>query len=93
RSKTTRLRVLARDVAIASQRQEGISMLNQLACTITSIAIDTTGPRSGRAVVFLELADGQPLLAELSHRSVEQLGLVNGQRVFALVKTAALIDS
>jgi molybdate transport system ATP-binding protein len=43
-------------------------------------------------VVFLELIDGQPLLAELSHRSVEQLGLVNGQRVFALVKTAALID-
>ncbi|HUX81949.1 MAG TPA: molybdenum ABC transporter ATP-binding protein [Halothiobacillus sp.] len=91
-SKTTRLRVLARDVAIASQRQEGISMLNQLACTITSIAIDTTGRRSGRAVVFLELIDGQPLLAELSHRSVEQLGLVHGQRVFALVKTAALID-
>lgn len=89
----TRLRVLARDVAIACQRQEGISMLNQLPCRITAISHEGDGAQPGRSVIFLALADGQSLLAELSHRSVENLGLKIGQTVFALIKTAALLDA
>ncbi|ACX95656.1 molybdenum ABC transporter ATP-binding protein [Halothiobacillus neapolitanus] len=84
-----RLRVLARDVAIALHRPEGISMLNQIPATISQIEAE---PPTQRQVVFLALADGQTLLAELSRRSVQRLGLAIGQTVFALVKTAALLD-
>ncbi|OZB35481.1 MAG: molybdenum ABC transporter ATP-binding protein, partial [Halothiobacillus sp. 15-55-196] len=84
-----RLRVLARDVAIALHRPEGISMLNQIPATISQIEAE---PQTQRQVVFLALADGQTLLAELSRRSVQRLGLAIGQTVFALVKTAALLD-
>jgi molybdate transport system ATP-binding protein len=84
-----RLRVLARDVAIARHRPEGISMLNQIPATISRIEVDL---QTHRQAVFLNLIDGQTLIAELSVRSVETLGLASGQTVFALVKTAALLD-
>lgn len=84
-----RLRVLARDVALARARIEGISMLNQIAATITRIEAD---PKTHRQAVFLTLSDGQALIAELSQRSVESLNLAPKQTVFALVKTAALLD-
>lgn len=84
-----RLRVLARDVAIARHRPEGISMLNQIPATISRIEADQ---KTHRQAVFLTLTDGQILIAELSRRSVDALGLSAGQSVFALVKTAALFD-
>lgn len=84
-----RLRVLARDVALARDRIEGISMLNQIAALIERIEAD---PKTHRHAVFLTLPDGQALIAELSQRSVESLHLTPGQTVFALVKTAALLD-
>lgn len=84
-----RLRVLARDVAIARHRPEGISMLNQIPATIGHIEAD---PQNHRQAVFLTLNDGQTLIAELSRRSVATLNLAAGQSVFCLVKTAALLD-
>ena len=64
-------------------------MLNQIPATISRIEAD---PQTHRQVVFLSLIDGQTLIAELSRRSVETLGLAAGQTVFGLVKTAALLD-
>ena len=87
--KKARLRVLARDVAIARHRPEGISMLNQIPATISRIEAE---PKTHRQVVFLTLVDGQTLIAELSRRSVEALSLAPGQIVYGLVKTAALLD-
>lgn len=84
-----RLRVLARDVAIARRRPEDISMLNQIPATISRIEAD---PHTHRQAVFLTLIDGQTLIAELSRRSVEMLALSAGQSVYGLVKTAALLD-
>ncbi|MHB1230123.1 MAG: molybdenum ABC transporter ATP-binding protein [Halothiobacillus sp.] len=84
-----RLRVLARDVAIARQRYSDISMLNQIPATIDRIEAD---PETHRQAVFLTLDDGQTLIAELSRRSVATLDLAAGQSVFGLVKTAALMD-
>ncbi|MDD4966006.1 molybdenum ABC transporter ATP-binding protein [Halothiobacillus sp.] len=84
-----RLRVLARDVAIARHRPEGLSMLNQIPARIERIEAD---PQTHRQVVFLTLNDGQTLIAELSRRSVNVLNLSADQSVFALVKTAALLD-
>ncbi|MHB8920519.1 MAG: molybdenum ABC transporter ATP-binding protein [Halothiobacillus sp.] len=84
-----RLRVLARDVAIARQRYTDISILNQIPATVERIEADE---QANRVAVFLNLADGQTLIAELSRRSVSTLALHVGQGVFALVKTAALMD-
>lgn len=83
-----RLRILARDVAIARQRPEQVSVLNQLPGTIRKIEAAT----HGRQVVFLTLADEQQILAEISNRSLNSLGLKPGQPVYALIKTAALIE-
>jgi molybdate transport system ATP-binding protein len=40
--------------------------------------------------VRLELADGQALLAHVTRRAIDALGLVPGRPVYALVKTVAL---
>ncbi|MBN2856469.1 MAG: molybdenum ABC transporter ATP-binding protein [Halothiobacillaceae bacterium] len=85
-----RLRILARDVALARERVEGISMLNQIPATVARIESET---KSHRQAVFLTLHDGQTLIAEISHRSVHSMNLTQGQSVFALVKTAALLDN
>lgn len=83
-----RLRVIARDIALAHSRQSDSSILNQLPAIITAIEAGTPG----RQVVFLKLGDGQQLLAEITNRSARLLKLQPGQHVFALIKTAALID-
>jgi molybdate transport system ATP-binding protein len=85
-----RLRILARDVALARERVVGISMLNQIPATIARIEADGANHRQA---VFLTLHDGQTLIAEISHRSLLSMNLSPGQSVFALVKTAALLDS
>lgn len=84
-----RLRVLARDVALSRRALRDISTLNQLPAWITAVE-DATTP--GRQVVFLELADGQSLLAEVTGRSARTLGLAPGQPTYALIKTVALLD-
>tara|TARA_R110000868_G_scaffold6550_2_gene36982 strand:+ start:53021 stop:54121 length:1101 start_codon:yes stop_codon:yes gene_type:complete len=80
-----RLRIRARDVAIALQRPAGISIRNVLAVTIARIEQDTASPW---AELVLELGSGQ-LRARLTRASVEELALAPGQDVFALVKSAS----
>jgi len=84
----TRLRVLARDVSLATLQPQGLSILNQLPITIS--ALHAGAP--GRVTVVCRLADGQPLLAEITQYSCQLLGLVPGMSAFALVKSVALID-
>lgn len=83
-----RLRVLARDVALALDPPGRVSILNQLAVTITAI----TPGSAGRVIVACRLADGQTLLAEITEWSARQLELWPGLAAFALVKAAALIE-
>lgn len=90
KNSSARLRILARDVALAREQISGISMLNQIKATISRIEADSA---SHRQAVFLTLHDGQTLIAEISQRSLINMGLAPGQTVFALVKTAALLDS
>ena len=80
-----RLRVPAQDVMIALQRPEGISALNVLPVVIEAIR-QGEGPG---AIVSLDLG-GERLLARVTQRSVLALGLVVGQRVFAVLKSVAL---
>jgi molybdate transport system ATP-binding protein len=86
--RSVRLRVLARDVALALDPPGRVSILNQLAVTVEQL-----GPvRGGRVTVVCRLADGQALLAEITHWSAETLALRPGMGAFALVKSVALME-
>lgn len=81
-----RLRVPASDVSLALSRHEDSSFLNILPVTVTTIRSGT----SGSALVTLD-AGGSVLLASLTHYSVERLRLAPGQRVWAQIKSVALL--
>ncbi|HET6618435.1 MAG TPA: molybdenum ABC transporter ATP-binding protein [Dongiaceae bacterium] len=79
-----RLRVLARDVAIATRRPEGLSVQNVLACRLLALAERP----NDRCLLQLDLG-GAALLALLTGDSARRLHLQPGQEVFALVKSVA----
>lgn len=84
----TRLRVLARDVSLATLAPQGLSILNQLPVTLSAIHPGA----AGRVTVACQLADGQTLLAEITRYSCDMLALRPGLRAFALIKSVALMD-
>jgi molybdate transport system ATP-binding protein len=79
-----RLRVRARDVILAVQPPEGISALNVLAGTVRAIEADE-GPLAAVAIDCGSAA----LVAQLTRKSVRDLGLTPGRPVYALVKSVA----
>ncbi len=81
-----RLRVLARDVAIATQRPEGLSVQNVLPGTLTAMAVR---PNQRRLLRIAVGGDGAALLALLTEDSARRLHLEPGQEVYALVKSVA----
>ncbi|WP_346796160.1 molybdenum ABC transporter ATP-binding protein [Halomonas sp. Bachu 37] len=84
----TRLRVLARDVSLSLDDPHRISIQNHLPVTIERI----DPSHNHRIVVACRTADRQLLLAEVTPRAVSQLGLEAGQRVYALIKSVALLE-
>ncbi|WP_439594547.1 molybdenum ABC transporter ATP-binding protein [Falsiroseomonas sp.] len=77
-----RLRIRARDVAVAIEEPRGLSTRNILGAEITALS-----PGSGPQEVFLNLAIGDStLLARVTQDSVSRLGLRPGLRVWALLK-------
>ena len=81
-----RVRIAARDVSLAVERPSATSILNVLITTI--VAIEAL-PHP-EAVVTLQLGDDR-VLARLTTRSVRQLGLSVGQKVYAQVKGVSLV--
>jgi molybdate transport system ATP-binding protein len=81
-----RVRVQARDVSLALQRHDDSSLLNLLPATLLGL-----DPLPGGQVQARLDAAGQPLLARISHRSVERLGLRAGMTLWAQVKAVALL--
>lgn len=80
-----RLRLRARDVAVALTPPQGVSIQNILPARLIAIR-PTTSPNE----VFLHLdINGTPLLARVTRDAVERLGLTPGMAVFALVKSVA----
>lgn len=78
------LRVQARDVAVACERPERLSIRNVLPASLASIQF-------GEAP-FVELlldVHGQHLRSRVTREAVEDLGLREGQPVFALIKSVA----
>jgi molybdate transport system ATP-binding protein len=80
-----RVRIRARDVILAVSPPAGISALNVLAARVeTLVPIE-----EGALEVQLRLG-GERLLARVTRRSGETLGLAPGREVFAVIKTVAI---
>ena len=90
-----RVRVLARDVSVATAEPHHTSIVNVLPCTLDGIQ-----PEAHPAQALLRLAVGASvgpvgpvaLLSRVTQRSVHHLGLVPGLVLWAQVKSAALVD-
>ena len=77
------LRIRARDVALARNRVDGISILNQFQGRITEIA----GGDGAYADVLVDI--GVPVWARISRHSLKALGFATGQRAWCLVKAVS----
>jgi molybdate transport system ATP-binding protein len=82
-----RIRILARDVSIARSHATDSSILNILPAEVAEIGKE---PHPAQALVKLHIGMS-PLLARLTRRSINTLGLSRGERVFAQIKAVALI--
>jgi molybdate transport system ATP-binding protein len=80
-----RVRIRARDVILAITRPTGISALNVLAAEVERLV----SIEEGALEVQLRLG-GERLLARVTRRSGEALGLAIGREVFAVIKTVAI---
>jgi len=79
-----RVRIRARDVMIALTPPQGLSALNVLPGTVAEIAA-SDGP-----IVQMRLdCAGEALIARLTRRSVDTLGLIPGLKVHAVIKSIA----
>jgi len=83
-----RLRVLAQDVMLSRTRPEGLSAQNILPATITAIR---AGDGPGAAIALD--AGGDRLLARVTARAIQSMGLSEGQTVFAIVKATSVAQS
>jgi molybdate transport system ATP-binding protein len=82
---TLRLRIDPRDVILALESPRAISIRNRLPATIRAIERSA----DGQVLVRLEV-EGQALAARVTAEAAEELGLREGQPVFALIKSMAL---
>lgn len=83
-----RLRILAQDVLLSLSRPEGLSAQNILPVTITAIR---AGDGPGAAIALD--AGGDILLARVTARAVQTMGLHTGQSVFAVIKATSVAQS
>ncbi|OHC65341.1 MAG: molybdenum ABC transporter ATP-binding protein [Rhodocyclales bacterium GWA2_65_19] len=82
-----RLRILARDVSIASSRHDDVSIMNLLPATVTAHASE-----DHPSLVLLQLRVGATtLLARLTRRSAQRLDLAPGREVWVQIKAVALV--
>jgi len=82
-----RLRVQARDVSLALAAPHDTSILNVLPATVVALAEDSPG----QLMVALD-AGATRLLARVTQRSAQALGLTPGQPLFAQVKGIAIVN-
>jgi molybdate transport system ATP-binding protein len=85
--KAVRIRILARDVSLATSEPQNTSIQNQLLGTIQSITPDA---HPSQVMVVLKCG-AEEVLARVTKRAVEELALQVGQTVWAQVKSVALV--
>lgn len=83
-----RVRILAKDISLATQRHTDTSVQNILPSKVEGIADDV---EKGFAIVRLRLGN-DALLARVTKKSVAQLELTQGQLVWAQIKSVALLQ-
>ncbi len=83
-----RLRVPARDVSVAIEPPRGTSIQNLLPCTIEAAAPDAHPSQ----VLVRARVGGSALLARITARSFDALGLGPGTQAWLQVKSAALLQ-
>lgn len=81
-----RLHIHARDVSLTLRPPEATTILNVLPCRITALA---AADNPAQALIGLNCA-GQTLLARVTRKSREKLGLAPGMTVYAQIKSVAL---
>ncbi|MCW9001020.1 MAG: molybdenum ABC transporter ATP-binding protein, partial [Kangiellaceae bacterium] len=83
-----RIRILARDVSIAMSCQTDSSILNRLA-----VVVDEIIPDQDESMSMLKLRSGNDyIVARITNRSHNQLALKEGGKVWAQVKSVAVIS-
>ena len=82
-----RCRVHARDVSLTLEQPSATSILNIVPATVVDVA-DTDIP--GHVLVHLD-AGGTPLLARITRRSRNLLGITGGLALWAQIKAVALL--
>jgi molybdate transport system ATP-binding protein len=82
-----RLRILARDVSLSLDEPVNSSIQNHVQARIDAIL---PGSHPSQVMVRL-LCNDQTLLARITRKSVAELGLHTGQRVWAQVKSVAVV--
>ena len=82
-----RVAVQARDISLSLQAEHQSSILNRLPVTINALA---EAAHTAHVLVSLD-ADGTPLLARITRYSAEQLGIAPGLKVWAQIKSVAVV--
>ncbi|WDE09348.1 molybdenum ABC transporter ATP-binding protein [Thalassomonas viridans] len=86
---SVRIRVLARDVSLALASHQDTSIVNRLESEVVEISRDQD---EAMALVRLRLKCGSEyLIARLTQKSVHQLQLQPGKRVWAQIKSVAVV--
>jgi molybdate transport system ATP-binding protein len=80
-----RVRIYARDVAVAVQRPSGTSVQNVFQGTVEEIH------RTNGANVNVRLNVGSPIVAKISPQANTELALKTGQKVYALVNNVSVL--
>jgi molybdate transport system ATP-binding protein len=83
-----RLRVLARDVSVATEPVHHSSIQNSIACTVRALTADA---HPSQTLVQLDCG-GALLLARITARGAHALALAPGMPVWAQVKSVALVQ-
>ena len=85
--KVVRIRILARDVSLATSEPQNTSIQNQLRGSIQSITPDA---HPSQVMVVLKCG-AEEVLARVTKRAVDELDLQVGQPLWAQVKSVALV--
>ncbi|WP_417450292.1 molybdenum ABC transporter ATP-binding protein [Kordiimonas sp.] len=81
-----RLRILARDIAIARERTEGLSIVNQIECRL----VHASKRRAGVDLMLVPEGTEFQLTSRITERSFKSLDLKEGAKVYALIKAVAV---
>lgn len=80
-----RVRILAQDVILSTARPEGLSALNVLPVQVLAVRRG-----EGPGVVVQLLAGSDRLLARITRRSADAMGITEGGRCYAVMKSVAV---